>query len=338
MAIMRAMVMRSANAVLPSLPLALEQRPEPTVSSPSDVVVRIAGAGVCRTDLHLLNGMLYAPTPLVLGHENSGYVHAVGSAVTSVAEGDPVLCYPFITSGLERSERAGGHASANDRRTPGITTDGGYCELMLTSERSVLRVPGTADLVALSTLTDAGLAAQRACTRASAQLGAGDVAVLLGIGGLGHLAVQILGAISAATIVAVDINSDTRAFALQLGAAASHHPEDLDSYTNSARVVMDFVGSDSTVELSRRLLRFGGSYVGVAIGGHIELPLTDLVERELRFEGIFVGTYEDLCKVTTLALSGRVRPTVQRYDLVDANRALHDLAEGRVRGRAVLTP
>jgi NAD+-dependent secondary alcohol dehydrogenase Adh1 len=202
----------------------------------------------------------------------------------------------------------------------------------------VLRVPETADLPALSALTDAGLAAQRACMRASAQLMPTDLVVLLGIGGLGHLALQILRATSAATIIAVDINGETRTLAEQLGAAASLHPDELDAYVNNARVVIDFVGSDATVRLSRRLLAFGGSYIGVAIGGQIEVPLTELVERELRFEGIFVGTYEDLCNVTNLALTGKVRPIVQKYDLEDANRAIDDLANGRIRGRAVLTP
>lgn len=335
---MRAMVMRSANAALPSSPLSLEERPTPTISAPTDVVVRIAGAGVCRTDIHLLTGIMHAPTPLILGHENSGYVHEIGSAVTAVAVGDPVLCYPFITSGLDRSERAGGHAGANGRRTPGINTDGGFCEFLLTTERSVLKVPETADLPALSALTDAGLAAQRACMRASAQLMPTDLVVLLGIGGLGHLALQILRATSAASIIAVDINGETRTLAKQLGAATSLHPDELDAYVKNARVVIDFVGSDATVQLSRRLLAFGGSYIGVAIGGQIEVPLTELVEHELRFEGIFVGTYEDLCNVTNLALSGKVRPIVQKYDLEDANRAIDDLANGRIRGRAVLTP
>lgn len=338
MTFMRAMVMRSANAVLPSFPLTYEDRPSPTISAPTDVVVRIVGAGVCRTDIHLLTGAMHAPTPLILGHENSGYVHAIGSAVTAVAVGDPVLCYPFITSGLDRSERAGGHAGANGRRTPGINIDGGFCEFLLTTERSVLRVPETADLPALSALTDAGLAAQRACVRASAELMPSDIVVLLGIGGLGHLALQILRATTAATIVAVDINAETRALAEHLGAAASLHPDELDAYFNNARVVIDFVGSNATVQLSRRLIAFGGSYIGVAIGGQIEVPLTELVERELRFEGIFVGTYEDLCNVTNLALSGKVRPTINKYDLEDANRAVDDLVNGRIRGRAVLTP
>lgn len=338
MTVMRAMVMRSSYQVLPDSPLVLEERPQPEITSPHDVLVRIAAAGVCRTDLHMLTGVMHAPTPIILGHENSGTVHSVGNAVTTVSVGDSVICYPFITSGLDKSERAGGHAGAEGRRTPGINIDGGYTEFLLTTERSVLRVPKEADLQALATLTDAGLAAQRACARAASQLAPGDVAVLLGIGGLGHLAVQILKALSPATIVAVDLEADTRTFAKQIGATASHHPHDMDAYVDGVRVVIDFVGSNSTVNLSRRLLRFGGSYIGVAIGGTIELPLTELVERELRMEGIFVGTYDDLCQVTTLALEGKVRPLVQRYELADANRALRDLAEGRVRGRAVLVP
>jgi len=303
-----------------------------------DVVVRITAAGVCRTDLHLLTGVMQAPLPHVLGHENAGRVHAVGSAVTTVAVGDHVICYPFITSGLDPDERAGRHTNTEVRRTPGINVDGGYAEYLLTTDRSVLRVPPRADLAAMATLTDAGLAAQRACARAATVLGAGDHAVVLGVGGLGHLAIQILRALTPATILAVDPSPTARELGLEVGAHDARDPGDLGAWASCARVVLDLVGSEASVAASRQLLAFGATYLAVGIGGTLEMPVAELVERELRLEGVYVGTYEDLRRVSALALSGRLVPRVQRYALVDANRALHDLAEGRVRGRAVLEP
>lgn len=332
------MVMRSVQRDLPAEPLVREERPDPVVTDPHDVVVRIVAAGVCRTDLHLLTGVMEAPLPHVLGHENAGRVHAVGSGVTSVAVGDDVICYPFITSGLDHDERAGRHTRTEGRRTPGLNVDGGYAEYLLTSERSVLRVPFGADLAAMATLTDAGLAAQRACMRAATVLGAGDHAVVIGIGGLGHLAIQILRALTPATILAVDPSPAARELGLEVGAHEVRDPGDLAAWSSCARVVIDLVGSTASLTTSRGLLEFGATYLAVGIGGMLEMPLAELVERELSLAGIFVGTFEDLRRVTALARSGRLVPRVQRYALADANRALHDLAAGRVRGRAVLEP
>lgn len=333
------MVMRENFSQLPSAPLILEDVPTPRAEGPFDVVVRVAASGVCRTDLHLLTGELAHPLPLILGHENAGWVHEVGPGVTRVAVGAAVICYPFVSDGLSPAERAGLDAGAPDRRTPGITVDGGYAEYLLTNERSMLTLPPDTDLAALAVLTDAGLAAYRACKRATSLLRPGDTAVVIGAGGLGHLAVQILRALSPAHLVAVDPNAAARQLALACGAHTALAPGELAaSLPDGAHAILDFVGSDATAASALAALDFGGTYIAVGIGGTVTLPLSELVEGEKHIEGIYVGNYTDLVEVTELALSGQVKPHVVRYPLEAANEALNDLHAGRVLGRAVLTP
>jgi NAD+-dependent secondary alcohol dehydrogenase Adh1 len=333
------MVMQSTSAAASLTPLTLMDVPAPRVEGPLDVVVRIAAAGVCRTDLHLLTGQMVSQLPLILGHENAGWVHEIGSQVTSVAVGDSVLCYPFVAKGLSVPERSGLDTEAPDRQTPGITVDGGYAEYLRTNERSMVVVPAHADLASLTTLTDAGLAAYRACKRAATLLRPGDTAVVIGIGGLGHLAVQILKALSPARVIAVDTKPEALDLAMECGAHEAVAPIDLKRVLDGgARAVLDLVGADTTSNLGISALEFGGTYLAIGIGGSVTLPLADLVEGEKHIEGVFVGTYTDLLEVTELAVSGLVSPRIVRYPLEAANDALDALANGRILGRAVLEP
>ncbi|MEJ6722084.1 alcohol dehydrogenase catalytic domain-containing protein [Ilumatobacter sp.] len=333
------MVMQSTSAAASLTPLTLMYVPAPRVEGPLDVVVRIAAAGVCRTDLHLLTGQMVSQLPLILGHENAGWVHEIGSQVTSVAVGDSVLCYPFVAKGLSVPERSGLDTEAPDRQTPGITVDGGYAEYLRTNERSMVVVPAHADLASLTTLTDAGLAAYRACKRAATLLRPGDTAVVIGIGGLGHLAVQILKALSPARVIAVDTKPEALDLAMECGAHEAVAPIDLKRVLDGgARAVLDLVGADTTSNLGISALEFGGTYLAIGIGGSVTLPLADLVEGEKHIEGVFVGTYTDLLEVTELTMSGQVSPRIVRYPLEAANDALNALANGRLLGRAVLEP
>ena len=218
-------------------------------------------------------------------------------------------------------------------------SDGGFAEYLLTNERAMLPVPPDADLAQLSTLTDAGLAAYRACRRAAAVLRPGHTVAVLGVGGLGHLAVQILRALTPARVVAVDPNTEARRLATECGAHRAVAPSEMPAVSPAGvRVALDFVGTDDSCSLGVSLLEFGGTYLAVGVGGTLQLPLASLVEGERHLEGIFVGTYTDLVEMTELVLSGQVVPRIVRYPLEDANRALHDLAAGRVVGRAVLEP
>ena len=331
--------MRNVNKELSGSLVELDQAATPEVIHPFDVRVKIAATGVCRTDLHIISGLLPVGVPHVLGHENAGWVDQVGSMVTTVKIGDPVVCFPFISNGLSTTERRGLDTNAPNRVTPGINAPGGYAEYLLTNERAVIKVPETADLCDLATLTDAGLAAYRACKRASKLLGVGDTAIIIGIGGLGHLAVQILQSISSADIVAVDNKSEALAMATSFGIRTTCLSQDLtETYRGKATVVLDFVGTNSTSAAALECLAFGGTYLVIGAEGSVTATMLDLIANEIHIEGIYVGTYSELQEVTHLALSGQIQPHIQKYDLEDADQALHDLLNGKIIGRAVLIP
>ena len=336
---MRAMVMTDQPDGRTLQPLSPQELPQPEPAGPFDVVVRIAAAGVCRSDLHILMGELPVSVPHVLGHENSGWVHAAGPMVSTVEVGQAVLCYPFVSDGLSAPERRGADSAAPGRRTPGIDCDGGYAEYLLVTERSLIQLPDDADLAAMATLTDAGLAAYRACRKAATALEPGSLAVVLGVGGLGHLAVQILRSISPARVLAVDTRPEARELAVGCGAHAACSPEELGTATGSqADAILDFVGSDESAAAALTCLGFGGSYFAVGVGGSLSTPILSLVANETRIEGVYVGTYPELVELTQLALRGDVSPVVVPYALSDANQALRDLAGGAFVGRAVLIP
>ena len=336
---MRQMLMRKLNADFSGSLVELSEATTPQVVNPFDVRVKIAASGVCRTDLHIIGGLLPVGIPHVLGHENAGTVDEVGSMVTTVKKGDLVICFPFISNGLSTTERKGLDSIAPNRITPGINAPGGYAEFLLTNERAMIKVPETANLCELATLTDAGLAAYRACKRASKLLGVGDTAIIIGIGGLGHLAVQILRTISPAIIVAVDSKLEALAMASSFGINTTCLAQDLtETFRGEATVVLDFVGTNSTSAAALECLAFGGTYIVIGAEGSVTTTMLNLIENEKRIEGIYVGTYSELQEVTQLALSGQVRPRVQKYHLEDANQALHDLLDGKISGRAVLIP
>jgi len=336
---MRQMLMRKLNAGLSGSLVEHSEVETPQVVGPFDVRVKIAASGVCRTDLHIIGGLLPVGIPHVLGHENAGIVDEVGSMVTTVKKGDAVICFPFVSDGLSKTERKGLDSNAPNRITPGINAPGGYAEYLLTNERAMIKVPQTADLCELATLTDAGLAAYRACKRATKLLEVGDLAIIIGIGGLGHLAVQILQTISPATIVAVDNKSEALSIAKSLGISKTCLGIDLTKqFKGQATVVLDFVGTNTTSADALACLEFGGTYLVIGAEGSVTTTMLDLIENEKHIEGIYVGTYTELQEVTHLALSGQVRPHIQKYDLDDANQALHDLLNGKIIGRAVLIP
>lgn len=336
---MRAMVMKSVVDSLDRPFLFDEEVADPVVDGPFDVLVEIVGAGVCRTDLEVLRGKLAVETPHILGHENSGRVCAVGDLVRTVSVGDPVVCYPFQADGLSYFERRGIDSGAPSRVTPGLNAPGGFAELLLVKERAVLPVPEGTDLAAAATLTDAGLAAYRAVGKALAGLRPEATVVVIGVGGLGHIAVQILKARSTNPVVALDRREEVRELALDSGADFFLLPSQMQGHDlGDVGAVVDFVGSSDSFSVATSLLAFGGSYVGVGVGGELAIPTFDLVTRELRIEGVYVGTYPELKELTALLVRGVISPRVVRYPLSGAESALRDLDEGSLLGRAVLVP
>jgi NAD+-dependent secondary alcohol dehydrogenase Adh1 len=329
--------------------LQLAEVPEPQLTGPFDVIVKIGGAGVCRTDLHVLEGQWAAKTgvalPYTIGHENAGWVHAIGDAVTNVQVGDKVIVHPLITCGLCRACRFGDDVHCENSKFPGIDVNGGYAEFLLTSARSVVRIDGRLEPADVAALADAGLTAYHAVAKAARATRPGDVCVMIGAGGLGHIGIQVLKAISAVTVVVVDRNQAALDLAREVGAdvtvlADGSHVEEVLELTGGkgAEAVVDFVGEGGATAEGVAMLRRAGNYYVVGYGENIDVPTIDVISTEINFIGNLVGSYNDLSELMVLAAKGSVKLHTTTYPLEDFQQALDDLDSGLVRGRAILVP
>jgi NAD+-dependent secondary alcohol dehydrogenase Adh1 len=327
----------------------LDDVPEPKATGPDDVVVRIGGAGLCRTDLHIIDGWLAdlipAELPVVLGHENAGWVHAVGPAVEHLAVGDPVICHPNLTCGVCRACRAGDDMRCvQGPNLPGLMCAGGMAELFKTSARAIVKLPVGAEPAEVAALADAGLTAYHAVNKAVPLLGPGSVAVAVGAGGLGHIGIQCLKAMTSAQVITVDTSEEALKLALTCRAdhvitADGHQAQQVRDLTGSgADAVFDFVGEDSTIDDSVAMLRPGGTYYLIGYGGTVTLPTMQLVLGEITVVGNLIGTNSDLADLVALAQQGKVVLHSTGYPLEAANDAIGDLRHGRIRGRAILIP
>jgi NAD+-dependent secondary alcohol dehydrogenase Adh1 len=327
----------------------VDEVPEPVISGPLDVIVRIGGAGVCRTDLHIIDGQWDAamgtPLPYILGHENAGWVHEVGSAVTSVQPGDTVILHPTPTCGLCRACRAGQDMHCIASTFPGLSTDGGMAEYLLTSARACVQLDPATRPQDVAALADAGITAYHAVRKALPLLYPGTTCVVIGAGGLGHIGIQCLAALTATNIIVVDQNPDALKLAEQLGA---HHTvvadgtqvaavQDLTGGTG-AEVVLDFVAEQGAENDGWAMTGRAGSYFVIGYGGTLHIPTLDIISTERNIIGNIVGTYNELAELMVLAQAGKVTLHTRAYPLDAAVEAIADLDAGRVRGRAILVP
>ncbi len=330
-------------------PVVEDKVPEPSVKGPLDVVVKIGGAGVCRTDLHIIEGQwdaaMHPALPYTLGHENAGWVHETGPAVTNVAVGDTVILHPTPTCGLCRACRAGNDMHCTDNSFPGLSHDGGMAEYLLTSARACVKLDPATRPADVAALADAGITAYHAVRKAIPLLYPGTTAVVIGAGGLGHIGVQCLAALTATTIVVVDRNPDALKLAGQIGA---HHTVVADGGQveavreltggRGANVVLDFVAEQGAEADGWAMTGGGGSYFVIGYGGTVQVPTLDIISTERNIIGNIVGTYNDLAELMALAEGGRVTLHTRTYPLDAAADAFADLDAGRVRGRAILVP
>ncbi|HSD77962.1 MAG TPA: NAD(P)-dependent alcohol dehydrogenase, partial [Solirubrobacteraceae bacterium] len=309
--------MRAARLHAYHEPLRLDDVDEPRASGPLDVVVRIGAAGLCRTDLHIQEGQWAEITqvklPYTPGHENAGWVHEVGPAVSNVAVGDTVIVHPFISCGLCRPCRAGDDMHCVVGSFPGIDRDGGFADLLLTSARSVVKLDPSLHPTQIAALADAGLTAIHAVKKAIAALGPGTRAVVIGAGGLGHIGIQCLKAMTPTEIIVVDPSEPALALAAELGAdhtvrVDGSHVEAVRELTDGhgAQAILDFVGENGTVEDGVAMLQNGGSFFVIGYGQNIDIPTIDVISREISFIGNLVGTYVDLQDLMTLTAQGKV--------------------------------
>ena len=326
-----------------------EDVPDPKIEKSSDVIVRVGGAGVCRTDLHIVEGLwrskVNVTLPYVMGHENAGWVEDVGKGVEGFKKGDAVICHPLITSDHDLAARRGEDMHAEGSVFPGINSDGGYAELLKTSQRSLVKLPQTLAPKDVAPYADAGLTAYRAAKKASRHLVPGQYAVVIGAGGLGHIGIQVLAALCAARIIVVDRSDAALKLAQELRAdyivkADGNEVEKVKEITKGygAEAVIDFVGEGSSIERGLAMTRNCGYYYVVGYGGEIRIPAMDMITSERTIVGNLVGNYAELVELMALADRGLVHLSTQTYKLADANRALQDLHAGKVRGRGVLVP
>ncbi len=325
--------------------------PEP---GPGAVLVRIGGAGACHSDLHLLHdfapGLLPFDPPFTLGHENAGWVESVGAGVTGLEPGQPVAVYGAWGCGrcgrcLQGMENYCENRAEFRREGCGLGFDGGMAPLLLVPTARHIVPLTDLDPVDAAPLTDAGLTPYHAIKRSLDQLVPGSTALVIGAGGLGHLAIQILTAVSAARVVAVDQSPDALELALAVG--ASHGVLAGDTAAAEVReitkgrgtdLVLDFVGVDATIALAAAVARplSDVTLIGVGMGSFPFSFFT--VPYEVSLASTYWGSASELHEVVALAEAGKIRAHVERYSLDDAARAYTDLAAGTLRGRAVIVP
>jgi NAD+-dependent secondary alcohol dehydrogenase Adh1 len=330
-------------------PPAVDEVPEPAISGPLDVIVKIGGAGVCRTDLHIMEGQwdaaMNTPLPYILGHENAGWVHEIGPGVTNVAVGDTVILHPLVTCGLCRACRAGDDMHCSNSAFPGLSRDGGMAEYLLTSARSCIKLDQATQPKDVAALADAGITAYHAVRKAIPLLYPGTTCVVIGAGGLGHIGIQCLAALTATRIVVVDQNPDALKLAEQLGAnhtvvADGGQVAAVQDLTGGAgaNVVLDFVAEQGAETDGWNMTGEAGSYFVIGYGGTLTIPTLDIITTERNIIGNIVGTYNDLAELMVLAQAGKVTLHTRTYPLDAAPDAIADLDAGRVRGRAILVP
>ena len=339
---MKAAVMREYHQ-----PLELVELPAPKISHPTDVLVRIGAAGVCATDLHAIEGLMGAAgvtLPRVLGHENAGWVEEVGAGVTTLARGDAVLVYPPHSCGLCVPCRRGNDMHCIHHEFTGLSVDGGFAEYLRVSERSLLRLPDGAEPAAIAPHADAGLTAYHAVRRMAPLALPGTTAVVIGVGGVGHIALQLLRELGSSSTIAVDTDARRRSLASELGAGdvleGAGSVDAVRELTGGrgADLVFDFVGTDQSHADSLAMLARGGSYSVIGYGGTIAVPSGALIGNEHAVIGNLVGSWIDLWELMQLHAAGRLVLKTEVHPLDSINEVLARLRDGEVTGRAVLVP
>lgn len=316
--------MRAAVLHSPGQPLVFEDR-EDLQPVGCQRVVRVLGAGVCRSDLHMIDGVIGGPLPRVLGHEIAGHVEGVGD----------VLVYPCWSDGTCGYCRRGREQLCPAAAEPGWAVDGGFAEQLLVPHPRFLLPLGGLDPVRAAPLADAGVTPYRAVRRALPWLTAGATALVIGAGGLGQFAIQYLRLLSAATVVAVEPSEPKRRRALSLGAHGAAAPGD---DLPAAEAVFDLVGNDATLrQAAGHVLPAGMMMVVGEAGGRIPFGFAE-VPYEAYFTSSVWGSYQDLQEVLGIAQRGELAWDVEPVPLAEANQALSRLRNGEVAGRIVLTP
>ena len=340
--------MRSFRLTAPhTTELCTIRQPDPAAG---EVLVRVGAAGACHSDLHIIDApdALGMPIPVTLGHENAGWVEALGPGVTGLEPGEAVAIYGIVGCGTCVACLAGCDNQCRNNAPGGIglSRDGGMAEYVAVPAGQLVPIADL-DVVQAAPLTDAGLTPYHAIAVTRRGLRPSSTCLVIGVGGLGHMAIQMLAAMTSTRIVAVDVREEALQLAREVGA---HHAIRSDHEAvaairdlvgpapGGADVVLDFVGSASTADIARSVVTTGGdiAMVGLA-GGSLPVGFGSL-PFEVRVHLPFWGTRAELAEVIALARHGRIRAHVDRFTLEDAQVAYQRLRAGQVKGRAVIVP
>ena len=320
---------------------------------PGEVLLKVTAAGVCHSDEYFMGLSAEQYTfglPMTLGHEGAGIVAALGAGAIGVKEGDPVAVYGAWGCGYCRTCATGAENYCLNEEAlhidwPGMGAAGAMAEYMLVPSWRHLVPLGDLDPVANVPLTDAGLTPYHAIKPSLPKLVPGSAAVVIGAGGLGHLAIQMLRAMSPARVIALDIGEDKLAFAREVGAhvALASDPSAIEAVRDltggrGAEAVFDFVGAQATADLAAKMVGSGADIVMVALGpGAVSVGIF-AVSDEVSVRAPVWGTRSELFEVLELARSGAIKVETERFSLEDGPKAYERLHARTLRGRAVLVP
>lgn len=326
-------------------PLSIEQVPVP-VPGHGDLLIKVTACGVCHSDLHAVDGD-WTPgpvLPLIPGHEVAGTVAGVGSGVSGFSVGDAVGV-PWMYSACGSCEfcLSGMETICKSAEATGYTKPGGYAEYMVAPAAFVGRLPDGTDPYAMAPILCAGVTTYRGLKRTNAR--PGQWVAVVGIGGLGHIAVQYARAMGL-RVAAVDVADDKLALARSLGAEVLVNGADTDAVAalqdriGGAHAAVVTAVASKAFEQAILMLRPGGTvtYIGLPGGksDEIRTSISAITNWELSVRGSNVGTRQDLNEAVAFAAGGLVKASIRTAPLEDINAILDDMRKGRIVGRVVL--
>jgi propanol-preferring alcohol dehydrogenase len=336
---MKAAVLRAFKS-----PLTLEEVPRPQPGA-DEVLIEVEVCGVCHSDLHVADGDWtqlagIVKKPLILGHEIVGQVVELGSAVETVRLGDRVGV-PWVqwTCGQCEFCREGNENLCVRQRITGVTVDGGYAEYAKAPASHVVKIPDTLSSEQAAPLLCAGVTVHRALKQA--RLRAGQRLAVFGIGGLGHLAVQI-GKAAGAEVTAIDVAEQKLALAKSLGADRVLNASTTDVVkqlrsSGGVHIALVTSGAKSAYDMAFYCVRPTGTLLVVGLPAReISFPPILMASAEIQIKASAVGTREDLREVLAMGAAGTVHCQLSKRPLAEVGEVLGELSRGEISGRVVL--
>lgn len=329
----------------------IEDVPRPSPGA-GQVLIKVGGAGVCHSDLHVMEEDFGFKPPFTLGHENAGWVAELGQGVTAFKEGDAVAVYgPWGCGRCHACQLSMENYCENWAQVNGfgggLGLDGGMAEYMLVPSARLLVTLGELSPAKAAPLSDAALTPYHAIKRALPQLDADSTVVVVGVGGLGHMAIQLLRVLAPVRIIAADVDDTKLQHAKALGADeivdnrnAADAADRILKITGprGARLVLDCVGVQPTIDLGARLLGRNSIWTIVGLGGghhdfrHGSTPYGTTMSIP------YWGSRVELMEVIAMARDGRIHAETTEFPLGQAVDVYDRLKAGQITGRAVLVP